>query len=67
MDEADKLCDRIAIIDHGKIVAMDTPENLKHDVGGDVVTNDVLTGVSSSRLNSNSSNSSSRPNSLTAR
>ena len=44
MDEADKLCDRIAIIDHGKIVAMDTPENLKHDVGGDVVIMTVPNG-----------------------
>jgi ABC-2 type transport system ATP-binding protein len=37
MDEAE-YCDRIAIIDHGKIVALDTPENLKATVGGDVVT-----------------------------
>ncbi len=37
MDEADKLCDRIAIIDHGQVVALDTPESLKRDVGGDVV------------------------------
>lgn len=37
MDEADKLCDRIAIIDHGKIVAMGTPEELKSKVGRDVV------------------------------
>jgi ABC-2 type transport system ATP-binding protein len=44
MDEADKLCDRIAIIDHGQIVAMDTPENLKKDVGGDVVTMTVPHG-----------------------
>jgi len=29
MEEADQLCDRIAIIDHGKIIALDTPENLK--------------------------------------
>ncbi|NJF25866.1 ATP-binding cassette domain-containing protein [Thermococcus sp. Bubb.Bath] len=29
MVEAEKLCDRIAIIDHGKIIAMDTPQNLK--------------------------------------
>ena len=36
MDEAEH-CDRIAIIDHGKIVALDTPENLKAGVGGDVV------------------------------
>jgi ABC-2 type transport system ATP-binding protein len=31
-------CDRIAIIDHGKIVALDTPRNLKAMVGGDLVT-----------------------------
>jgi len=29
MEEADQLCDRIAIIDYGKIIALDTPENLK--------------------------------------
>ncbi len=33
MDEADALCDRIAIIDGGRIVAMDTPEVLKRQVG----------------------------------
>ena len=38
MDEADRLCDRIAIIDKGKIIAMDTPEELKTRVSGDVVT-----------------------------
>jgi ABC-2 type transport system ATP-binding protein len=38
MEEADKLCDRVAIIDHGQIKAMDDPEKLKGDVGGDVVT-----------------------------
>lgn len=37
MDEADQLCDRIAIIDHGKIAALDTPANLKKRMGGDVV------------------------------
>jgi ABC-2 type transport system ATP-binding protein len=36
MDEAEN-CDRIAIIDHGKIVAIDTPENLKASVGTDRV------------------------------
>ncbi|HLH84413.1 MAG TPA: ATP-binding cassette domain-containing protein [Trebonia sp.] len=36
MDEAEN-CDRIAIIDHGKIVALDTPENLKASVGKDRV------------------------------
>ena len=38
MEEADRLCNRIAIIDHGKIIALDTPENLKNGIGGDVVT-----------------------------
>lgn len=37
MEEAEQLCDRIAIIDHGKIVALDSPANLKHKLGGDVV------------------------------
>jgi ABC-2 type transport system ATP-binding protein len=34
MDEADRLCDRIAIIDHGKLVALDTPASLKASVPG---------------------------------
>jgi ABC-2 type transport system ATP-binding protein len=38
MDEADKLCDRIAIIDYGKIIALDTPKNLKNKIGGDMIT-----------------------------
>ena len=38
MEEADRLCDRLAIIDHGRIVALDSPENLKRVVGGDIVT-----------------------------
>jgi len=38
MDEADRLCDRIAIIDHGKIIALDTPKNLRDGLGGDLVT-----------------------------
>jgi ABC-2 type transport system ATP-binding protein len=37
LEEADALCDRIAIIDHGKIVAEGTPEELKRQVAGDVV------------------------------
>lgn len=37
MEEADRLCDRIAIIDNGKIIVLDTPENLKEAVGGDIV------------------------------
>jgi ABC-2 type transport system ATP-binding protein len=38
MDEADRLSDRIAIVDHGKLLRLDTPENLKKEIGeGDVV------------------------------
>ncbi len=32
MEEADQLCDRIAIVDHGKVVALDTPEGLKRNL-----------------------------------
>ena len=38
MEEADHLCERVAIIDQGKIVALDTPENLKDLIGADIVT-----------------------------
>jgi ABC-2 type transport system ATP-binding protein len=34
MEEADKLCDRIAIVDHGKLMALGTPIQLKHSVPG---------------------------------
>jgi ABC-2 type transport system ATP-binding protein len=34
MDEADVLCDRIAIVDYGKIVVLDSPSNLKRSIGG---------------------------------
>ena len=38
LEEADALCDRLAIIDHGRIVAEGTSDELKHEVAGDVVT-----------------------------
>jgi ABC-2 type transport system ATP-binding protein len=38
MDEADRLSDRIGIIDHGKLIALDTPSKLKETLEGDVVT-----------------------------
>ncbi|WP_306599536.1 ABC transporter ATP-binding protein [Geothrix sp. 21YS21S-2] len=37
MDEADRLCDRIAIVDHGRLVALDTPAKLKQSVPGNNV------------------------------
>jgi len=35
MEEAERLCDRVAILDHGRIVAMDTPEKLIQSLGGE--------------------------------
>jgi len=37
MEEADQLCDRVAIMDHGKILALDTPAVLKQSIGADNV------------------------------
>src|SRR4029077_8504529 len=42
LDEADALCDRIAIIDHGRIVAEGTSDELKREVAGDLVTLSVI-------------------------
>jgi ABC-2 type transport system ATP-binding protein len=38
LDEADALCDRLMIVDHGEVVAQGTPGELKREVSGDVVT-----------------------------
>ncbi|MEM3000172.1 MAG: ATP-binding cassette domain-containing protein [Candidatus Bathyarchaeia archaeon] len=38
LEEADALCDRIAIIDHGRIVVIGTPDELKENLGGDIIT-----------------------------
>ena len=37
MEEADKLCDRVAIMDHGRILALDTPGALKRGIGADTI------------------------------
>lgn len=41
MEEADFLADRVAIIDLGRIVALETPENLKNILGGDIISIEV--------------------------
>jgi ABC-2 type transport system ATP-binding protein len=38
LEEADSLCDRVAIIDHGKIIVVGSPEDLKHGLGGDIIS-----------------------------
>lgn len=45
MEEADHLCERVAIIDQGRIVALDSPESLKDLIGADIVTLEVEDGV----------------------
>ncbi|RSN67751.1 ATP-binding cassette domain-containing protein [Candidatus Korarchaeum cryptofilum] len=37
IEEAERLCDRVAIIDHGRIVAIGSPDELKQGIGGDVI------------------------------
>jgi ABC-2 type transport system ATP-binding protein len=37
MEEADQVCDRVGIIDHGRIIALDDPDHLKESMGGDLV------------------------------
>jgi ABC-2 type transport system ATP-binding protein len=45
MDEADKLCDRIAIVDHGKLVALDSPLTLKASIPGNNVLEASFSGT----------------------
>ena len=48
LEEAQALCDRIAIIDHGKLIAVDTPEHLKQKYGGSVI--EVETSQSTTKI-----------------
>jgi ABC-2 type transport system ATP-binding protein len=51
MEEAERLCDRVAIMDHGKVIALGTPNELIASVGGeDIVEFAVSSQVSESRL-----------------
>lgn len=47
MDEAERLCDRVAVIDHGKIIAMGSPAELIKKVGGEHVLEFALAGTQS--------------------
>ena len=51
MEEADQLCDRVAIMDHGRILALDTPANLKRSTGAEsIVTITTATPADADRL-----------------
>jgi daunorubicin resistance ABC transporter ATP-binding subunit len=45
LEEAQALCERIAILDHGKLIALDTPEHLKQVYGGSVVEIEMVPGI----------------------
>ena len=47
LEEAQALCDRLAIIDHGKLIAVDTPEHLKQTYGGSVVELETANAITS--------------------
>jgi ABC-2 type transport system ATP-binding protein len=44
LEEADKLCDRLSIIDHGQIVAQGTPEEMKREIAADAVSLTIANG-----------------------
>jgi ABC-2 type transport system ATP-binding protein len=44
MEEADRLCERVAIMDHGRILALDTPAALKQTIGADTIVTVRTTG-----------------------
>ncbi len=45
MEEADKLCDRVGIIDYGKIQIIDTPEIMKNAMGSDIISFSLIDGI----------------------
>lgn len=56
LEEADSLCDRIAIIDKGKILAIDSPKNLKDSLGGDIITLKIKEDVDITKIIQNIEN-----------
>jgi ABC-2 type transport system ATP-binding protein len=51
MDEAERLCDRVAIMDHGRIIALDTPQQLIASVGGEHIVEFAITEDGHDRVN----------------
>ena len=47
MEEADNLCDRIGIIDHGKIQVIDTPKSMKSAIGNEIISFNLVDGKAS--------------------
>jgi ABC-2 type transport system ATP-binding protein len=45
MDEAERLCDRVAIMDHGKVIALGTPQQLIGTVGGEDIVEFAVSGI----------------------
>jgi ABC-2 type transport system ATP-binding protein len=45
MDEAERLCDRVAIMDHGKVIALGTPQQLIGTIGGEDIVEFAVSGI----------------------
>jgi len=50
MEEADKLCDRVGIIDYGKIQVIDSPQSMKNKLGNEIIAFKILDGTSKDEL-----------------
>jgi ABC-2 type transport system ATP-binding protein len=50
MDEADRLSDRIGIMDYGRIVALDTPHNLKASIGPEATLEDTFIKLTGAKI-----------------
>lgn len=53
MDEAERLCDRVAVIDSGKVIALGSPQQLITSLGGEHVVEFALTDDTAARINDN--------------